>query len=743
MNPEGEQQTDHILHHVLPSAEPFPIPTTVGKSDISVLDRQAAISEIVRQIHAIPTRDYETTRMEEMDRLQLYYDVFARLWGVDLRAVATTRMQLMRAIMGSIPLFAETIIGDEKPGEKKEGMPFFERGKRTIDDLVLSATYRPRIAGYRMAYSVLKVPQEDEFGSWELDYPLISLPTEVMQKLLEWQKSQGLSNNLQDNPVFTSGSHLISRRIHDWFHAAVLYNTQSRTEIFQNWSDDSFFVKHLFDEKGMINYEFLANWTHFTIWQQIFVDDPDTKKKVLNEAQTYLHSLDQFQTWLDQQGHEDSQNMTDFLAFIGMRSLFDIMPLDDEDLQTLPRYERCMELLEDKERRFLTGLYSFDQHLPFDRNSSKQLTVQEIIDRYLVALIEEERAYRLQGQHQRIITDIPDLQQGDSPLNLEVTHLPEGILQQMAELPLDTFDPSALRHLRRGLDTLEKTYGKEHADALIDTIHVSEDGYVYMEARDSDIDMSDGTEVIHSKKALLIQIPHDFAPFQLDLRRKTTLLKESSGAHYTVKPGDVIIVNIQDPFFAQDLLDAATVDGNIDTKLLLDLIQKKGTSGMSDTLDTYPYPLHKADLTFGLTAKGGVYDVDGQRLLRTGMYQTIGSVRSAVRIDGPIAVRTSDDTIIKILGGALVQDTHGGTDNDIFPVTRSKFHTNYSGAHLDDLHHFKLLGDNAHIPNEAMMQLLHILEMTNRIQLYGITPGTSVQPTTVGNFVAQVNQAQP
>ena len=32
LNPEGEQQTDHILHHVLPSAEPFPIPTTVGKA---------------------------------------------------------------------------------------------------------------------------------------------------------------------------------------------------------------------------------------------------------------------------------------------------------------------------------------------------------------------------------------------------------------------------------------------------------------------------------------------------------------------------------------------------------------------------------------------------------------------------------------------------------------------------------------------------------------------------------------
>ena len=75
------------------------------------------------------------------------------------------------------------------------------------------------------------------------------------------------------------------------------------------------------------------------------------------------------------------------------------------------RYERCiMELLEDKERRFLTGLYSFDQHLPFDRNSSKQLTVQEIIDRYLVAWSKKNELIDWQGQHQRIITDIPDLQ---------------------------------------------------------------------------------------------------------------------------------------------------------------------------------------------------------------------------------------------------------------------------------------------------------------------------------------------
>ena len=71
---------------------------------------------------------------------------------------------------------------------------------------------------------------------------------------------------------------------------------------------------------------------------------------------------------------------------------------------------------------------------------------------------------------------------------------------------------------------------KEHADALIDTIHVSEDGYVYM-GREIVISICQmALEVIHSKKALLIQIPHDFVHSSFDLRRKTTLiLKESSG----------------------------------------------------------------------------------------------------------------------------------------------------------------------------------------------------------------------
>ena len=243
--------------------------------------RPKQVAEIVRQIHALPTPDYETTRDAEMERLQPYFDMFARLWGVDLKAIATTRMQLMRTVMLASPLWAESIIGDEKPGEARDGMPFFDRGKRKIDDLVLSATYRPKIAGYRMAFSVLKVPQEDDFGSWELDYPLFSLPPDVLQQLLAWQKAQGQSENLDDNPILTSGAQLISRRIHDWFHAAVLYDTQSRTNIFQGWSDDSFHVKHLFNERGMINYEFLANWSHYTIWQKMFDDDPAAKKQVI------------------------------------------------------------------------------------------------------------------------------------------------------------------------------------------------------------------------------------------------------------------------------------------------------------------------------------------------------------------------------------------------------------------------------------------------------------------------------
>lgn len=732
---EFEHHRDHQPHHSLPPAEPFPVPNAIGNPHIDPSDRPASVKEIVRQIHEIPTGDYETTRNEEMDRLQLYYDIFARLWGVDLRAVATTRMQLMRAVMKSSPLFTESIIGNEQPGAKVEGMPFFERGKRTIDDLVLSATYRPRIAGHRMAYSVLKVPQEDEFGSWELDYPLISLEPEVIHKLLEWQKAQSKSDNLSDNPILTAGAQLISHRIHDWFHAAVLYNTQSRTEVFQNWSDDSFFVKHLFDEKGMINYEFLANWTHYTIWQQMFKDDPQAKKKVMQEASTYLHSLDQFQMWLDEQGHTDSQNMTDFLAFMGMRSLFDIMPIEDEDLQALPRYDRCIELLEDKERRFLTRLTSFDQHLPFDRNSSKQLTVQEIIDRYLVALVEEERTYRLEGQHRRLISDVPDPQHHDSTLNLEITRLPQLVLQQMTELPLHTFDPSALRHLRRGLDQLSETYGEEHAQALIEKIHVSEDGYVYLDVEAEDVDMNDGTDVVHSKKALLIQIPHDFEPFELELKRKTTLLKESSGAKYTVKPGDVIIVNIQDPFFAQDLIEQSTIDGEIDTQLLLDLIKKKGKSGMSDTLDSYPYPLHKADMTFGLSGKGAVKDVDGRKVLQTGMYQTAGRIRQAVRIDGPVAVHSANGHVMKIPGGALVEDTHGGSDSDLFPVIGNKFHTNYSGARLESLQHVQLQSKEIRLPHEAVMELLRILDMTNKIQLYGILPGADPAPRTIGEFV--------
>lgn len=736
MFPESEHIHDHAPHHTLPQVDPLPVPNALSNPLIDSSDRPAAIREIVKQIHAIPTGDYETTRNKEMDRLQVYYDIFARLWGVDLRAVATTRMQLMRAVNGSIPLFAETPIGDEKPGEKVDGMPFFERGKRTIDDLTLSATYRPRIAGHRMAYSVLKVPQEDEFGTWELDYPLISLEPGVLQKLLEWQKAQGQSDNLNDNPILTIGAQLISRRIHDWFHAAVLYNTQSRTEVFQNWSDDSFFVKHLFDEKGMINYEFLANWTHYTIWQQIFKDDPESKKKVLQEANTYLHSLDQFQAWLDENGHEGSQNMTDFLAFLGMRSLFDIMPIEDEDLQALPRYGRCMELLEDKERRFISRLSSFDQHLPFDRNSSKQLTVQEIIDRYLVALVEEERTYRLEGQYQRLISDVPDQDHNDSTLNLEITRLPQPILQQMTELPLNTFDPSAIRHLRRGLDQLEETYGTEHAQTLIEKVHVSEDGYVYLDIDPGDVDMSIGSEVIHSKRALLIQIPHDFEPFELELKRKTTLLKESSGAKYMVKPGDVIIVNIQDPFFAQDLLDQATVDGEIDIQLLLDLIKKKGKSGMSDTLDSYPYPLHKADMTFGLSGKGAVRDVDGRKVLQTGMYQTAGRVRRAMRIDGPVAVHSSNGSVMKVPGGALVEDTHGGSDSDVFPVIGNKFHTNYSGARLESLQHVQLQSGENRLPQEGVLELLRILDMTNKIQLYGILPSGTSAPATVGEFIA-------
>lgn len=753
MTAEHEAHKDTDLHHSLPLAQRFPVPhsldlPTPSDAEPDPFLRPKQVAEIVRQIHALPTPDYETTRDAEMERLQPYFDMFARLWGVDLKAIATTRMQLMRTVMLASPLWAESIIGDEKPGEARDGMPFFDRGKRKIDDLVLSATYRPKIAGYRMAFSVLKVPQEDDFGSWELDYPLFSLPPDVLQQLLAWQKAQGQSENLDDNPILTSGAQLISRRIHDWFHAAVLYDTQSRTNIFQGWSDDSFHVKHLFNERGMINYEFLANWSHYTIWQKMFDDDPAAKKQVIAEAQTYLDSIAQFERWMTEQGHPDPQSMADFLSFLGTRSLFDIMPFDDPDIQHLPRFARTLELLEEKEKNFLHGLYTFDQQLPFDRLSDKRLSVQEIIDKYMEALREEERAYRLEGQHRRMLRDIPDPAQGDVSLNMELAHLPDSILMQLKDLPLDLLDPSMVRHIRRGFDHLRQEYGDKVAHALSQKVHISQDGYAYLHIKPDDVDMSHGVEVVHSKRALLIQIPYDAQPFRLMLKRRTTLLKEAVGAEYTVHPGEVIIVNIQDPFFAHQLIEQATIDGEVDSARLLELIAEKGASGMSDVQDSYPYPLHKADITFGLSAKGKIYDQEGRRVLTTGLYETTGRKRKALRIDGPVAVLGDHGEDMKISEGALVEDTHGGSTSDVFPVVNRRFNTNYSGARLSELPHVHMseaykaslrdsADDGLDVLDAATQSLLNILDMANKIQTYGITPDNSSQPRTVGEFVAK------
>ena len=364
--------------------------------------RKQEIAKLASLIREIPALPFSEAREQEMLRLSEYYEAFATLFGIDLREVARTRTQINATIMYTSPILLQAMF-DDTGQEDKRGQTFFE-SRIHAGGFSFNATSINIVEGYPMSFSVLKRTLSDLSGDYEINYPAVSLPREAFWLIKRWDDIKYPDKPLGDNPLLAYIADTFSYRIHDWVHQAILYDTNSATRIFQKWSDDSFFVEHFFHDPSMINYEFISDKIHYLVWQQLFHEYPNLKGMLLTQTNNFLEDLDSFEQWMNMQGDRNdtdhtSQRMANFLGYVGLRGLFNIIPIHElrAVFEKNLRFRTVQKIFPEKYAAYLTKLYEpIDQlAIPFRKGKSTRLSLQHVLEEYVSGLREEFQMQRL------------------------------------------------------------------------------------------------------------------------------------------------------------------------------------------------------------------------------------------------------------------------------------------------------------------------------------------------------------
>ncbi|KXK08769.1 MAG: hypothetical protein UZ21_OP11001000321 [Microgenomates bacterium OLB22] len=522
--------------------------------------RKNEIEQLAQKIKSLTSGTFSDIRDKEITRLEPYYHAFARVFNIDLRSVAITRIQQMATTMLSSIILIQSLF-DENPTDSQQGLTFFD-SRREAGGIGFNANSEVRIAGKTMVFSVVKRQFSDSEGAFEVDLPAYSLPREVFSLLQKWHKDAYGVKPFDDNPLLSLASELISRRVHDWIHQAILYDTQAVTKAFQTWSDNSFFVKHIFDDPGMINYELLSNHLHYRVWQELFIQDPEAKVQVIHDLAHYYELITDFCRWMKNEkvtSGDDANATADFLAYIGTRGIFDVMRFDDPLLTKELGEDKILfkkvlrKLLPQKYIPYLQSVYDHDKNLPFRKGSDRTLSIQHILEEYLTGLREEAATTKNKSVLQALLLDKP--RHGHVPLAKEFSSLPNELQSHYAQIDITEIDPRVFQYLNALFQRLQKSAGSNLIKILLKDIEVDISGYLYLKIDRDEPDFPYASEVLQQKGALLVQIPYDeTTDHTLTVERMSNLLHSQTGAQAIAKPGDVILVNTQDENLAQDLI---------------------------------------------------------------------------------------------------------------------------------------------------------------------------------------------
>jgi hypothetical protein len=725
--------------------------------------RANEIDFLRKKTDQIPHDSFSETMNAEMERLRIYYETLGKLLGVDLGAIARTRIYQLATVMVSSFVFLQNMFSEERraggtanPSASKtaDGKPevvtFFD-SRENGGGMEFSANGGIEMAGYTAVFSVMKRKCVDDEGEYEIDYPVYSLPREVFVALQDWHEAVFPNQPFAENKLLKLGQKMMSRRVHDWIHAAILYDAKAITSSFKLWSDNSFFVEHLLDDPGMINYELLANNLHFEVWQDIYKQDPGAKDEVLGDVAEYTELVEMFSQWHHDQGlitQDEAHRMGIFMSYLGVRSTYDILRYDDKDLTTVIGQSKLAEeastLLPPKTRKFLDHIYAQDQKLPFRMGSDQRLSKVEILNEYVVGLKDEAHAYRNEFINIALRTDFP--QAREVPLAYEDALLAEVIQEQIRNLDLSKGDPRAYKRLNEFFAKINLEYGEEMADLMANLTDVDQDGYFYVRLNQNELDFSEATEVVHQKGAFLFQIPSENTDdITVNLVRVNTLISSQKGSQIAAKPGDVILVNTQNPDLVQQLLDEATREGKVDITILLARIKFYSEHGFSQLQDMYVYDKSKLVDTFVLPNRNSSDEVGTESVeVSPGYYVTKENHRLAMQ-SGPVSLDPSNKQNTgrhRITSGAVVKNHVQKTEGlDIFPVQEQSLSRFYNGAARKNLPLLKL--NEAFYERHPMSEPLASGETDTKQAIREVLQATMDEFEKINNFLIFGTRGKP
>lgn len=636
-----------------------------------------SLSEWEDLIDSLPSYNFSVSREKEIERLEAYLDSFAELFGVELRAVLRTRVQILNSIMISSAVLLEdrfdSARSEGNSSADKEGGTFFD-GRRTAGRFSLNANGSIDFGKYRMTFSVLKRPLDtgsDE--EYEQDYPGYSLSRDVLERVIAWEGNAGwITTPLLD---------LVSWRVHDWIHQAILYDISSQSNVFRDWSKNSFFVEHLAEGAGRINYELLANHIHFRVWGELFKKDPKLKGHVIETAQNLLENLQKFSDHLQQAGLNpaDTADMVTLIAYTGLRALVDIISFEDPELTSqlakYPEFEKVLAQIPRESKDFLKLTYSQDLLIPFRSNSNARLAVADIIKEYLDSLVEERRDH-LQNWA------ITELTSSEQTIGQILASTPIEVRTKIAGMSSEIYSISFLRwitELQQNLSPEERELWQK----LMGVTEVDKSGFWYLQVdqNDFEFDNSQVSEVTQSKSALVFQIPYDQQDgIDLTIERSQSILASQQSASAQAKPGEAIIFNCRDNSLARQILERSVINGNVDANQCIRVINAFVKNKKIEVGDIYPMDANVAVQTFELENKNCCNSDDaGRIIIKPGFYRTGQNARKAYT-SGSISIDSGrqDGARRRVLRGAVVQNhiSQNGI-KDVFPVQDVSFNRNY------------------------------------------------------------------
>lgn len=716
--------------------------------------RKQEILGLKEALANLPRKDFDQMREDEMDRLHTYYDAFTEVFGIDLWAVAMTRIQLTETIMISSLFLLQLLFEEDiQPEEDNEHVGPF-KSTIVVEGMTFKANGTRFIGGMPVTFSVFKQRYHDEEGEFGVDYPVYSIPREVAAALQDWHNAN-FEGDLSTNPMISNGLEIVTRRVHDWLHAAILYDTNALTRQFKEWSDNSFMVKHFFKSDGMINYELLSNHMHFETYKHIFKNDPEAKKEIIAQIVQYSEQIEQWCEWLKTENNmspDEAEKMANYMMNIVTRGIFDFIRYDDEDLNKAfvgsQRFATAKDGVLEEFQSYLDAVYTLnDKLIPFRRNSDEALQIAKILEEYVDGLQAESKEVR-------------DLNSKDqlwrSEDHKEEAHkLPESIKVQLGNLNPAKFEPRIMGMINKRLEKLKSTYTEKICSVLIDRIEVDSEGLFYLKLDRKDLftipqdatDPDGGShesiqkgglkEVIQKKGALLIQVPYDEEKeITVTINRVKNLLNGQIGASAKVKAGDIIQINTQNEALAQNLLSQATdaETGRVNFEQLLLLADHYKQKGLVEFHDIYPTAPSIIAEVFALKGTDSIRkNNDDKWELKNGYYVTPENLRHAANIDGPISLdpdNKHNGGRRRVLSGVLVKNhiQEDSVDLDIFPVDAKSFGKLYPNADRSALNHLTvndiflitngLKNDRDEFQN-AMEELLDDLNAINMAKLHG------------------------